>query len=167
MFFYWAFNGTPTWHAEQVSTGFGKYTGASLVANDGAATIAAQGTFGYLSFFWATYGTGTWHASTVAGDNSTFSVPSITANNNSANISAAGSGGRLMFYWNANGNPAWHSETVMPKVGSGLDNWCLARNRQVVPPARFRARCPLGEQDGLASRGTPGLGDRRTGGCGP
>jgi hypothetical protein len=110
--FIWAYNGTPAWHAEQVSTGFGTYTGASLAANDGAATIAAQGTHDYLTFFWAAYGTGTWHASSVAGTSSTFSVPSLSANDNSANISAAGPGGRLMFYWNANGNPAWHPETV-------------------------------------------------------
>ena len=86
--------------------------GASLVANGGAATIAAQGRLNSLTFFWATYGTGTWHAENVRGRFSTFSVPSITANDNSADISAAGNGGRLVFYWAVNGSNTWHPETV-------------------------------------------------------
>ena len=90
--FYWAVNGSPTWHAETVAGAGTAYSAPAIAVNSGAVTIAVAGAKNRLRFFWATNGSPTWHAETVAGPRTTYSAPSITANGNSANISAVGAG---------------------------------------------------------------------------
>jgi hypothetical protein len=110
--FYWAVNGTTTWHAETVAGPGSTFSAPSMTVNGNSVNIAAAGSLARLKFYWAVNGTSTWHPETVAGPGSTFSAPSMTVNGNSVNIAAAGSLARLKFYWAINGTSTWHPETV-------------------------------------------------------
>src|SRR5271166_810423 len=78
--FYWATNGTATWHAETVAGKNTTYSPPSIVTNGNGVNIVAMGPNNSLKFYWAINGTSTWHAETVAGKNTTYSAPSIDAN---------------------------------------------------------------------------------------
>ena len=67
--FYWAVNGTTTWHPETVA-GHATATAPSMAVNDNAVNISTVGTANQLKFFWAINGTATWHPETVAGSGS-------------------------------------------------------------------------------------------------
>jgi hypothetical protein len=55
--FYWARNGTPTWHAEQVG-GAGSSEAAPAIADTGnAVDIFAQDSYGSTGYYYAAYGT--------------------------------------------------------------------------------------------------------------
>src|SRR5271166_3812173 len=110
--FYWANNGTSTWHAETIAGAGTTYSAPAMTVNGNAVNIAAMGPDHRLKFYWAVNGTPTWHPETVAGTGSTYSAPAMTVDHNSVNISAVGPRNRLKFYWAVNGTPTWHPETV-------------------------------------------------------
>ena len=110
--FYWAVNGTATWHAETVAGAGTTYSAPSMTVNGNAVNISAEGPNHKLKFYWAVNGTATWHAETVAGAGTTYSAPSMTVNGNAVNIAAQGAKNRLKFYWAVNGTATWHAETV-------------------------------------------------------
>jgi hypothetical protein len=64
--FYWAENGSSTWHAETVAGARTTYSAPSVTANGNSANISAVGAGSRLKFYWAVNGTKTWHAETVA-----------------------------------------------------------------------------------------------------
>ncbi|MGO8957782.1 MAG: hypothetical protein ACLQFR_10485 [Streptosporangiaceae bacterium] len=68
--FYWAVNGTPTWHAETVAGAGTTFSAPSMTVNGNSVNIAAVGPKDRLKFYWAVNGTPTWHAETVAGPGS-------------------------------------------------------------------------------------------------
>ena len=68
--FFWATNGSPTWHAETVAGPRTTYSAPSITANGNSANISAVGAGQRLKFYWAVNGTPTWHAETVAGPGS-------------------------------------------------------------------------------------------------
>ena len=65
--FYWAVNGTATWHAETVAGTRTTYSAPSMTVNGNAVNISSVGAKNRLKFYWAVNGTATWHAETVAG----------------------------------------------------------------------------------------------------
>ena len=68
--FYWAVNGTATWHAETIAFVNSTFSAPSMTANHDAVNIAAVGAKNRLKFYWAVNGTTTWHPETVAGKGS-------------------------------------------------------------------------------------------------
>ncbi len=78
--FYWAVNGTATWHAETVAGAGTTYSAPSMTVNGNSVNISAEGPHHKLKFYWAVNGTATWHAETVAGAGTTYSAPSMTVN---------------------------------------------------------------------------------------
>jgi hypothetical protein len=68
--FYWAVNGTPTWHAETVAGGGSIFSAPSMTVNGNSVNISAVGAGNRLKFYWAVNGTPTWHPETVAGPGS-------------------------------------------------------------------------------------------------
>jgi len=152
--FYWAVNGTATWHPETVAGPFSTYSAPSMTVNGNSVNIAAEGPDHSLVFYWAVNGQSSWHAETVAGPGSAYSAPSMTVNGNSVNIAVQGPGHSLNFYWAVNGTATWHRETVdgsgstLPRRGSGRDartprraGWSATRRdcsrcRRTTPPAR-------------------------------
>jgi hypothetical protein len=69
LLFYWAINGTSTWHAEAIAS-TDNLSAPSMTANNGSVNIAIQGPGTSLRFYWAVNGTATWHPETVAGPGS-------------------------------------------------------------------------------------------------
>jgi hypothetical protein len=65
--FYWAFNGTATWHPETVAGVHSTYSAPSMTTNGNSVNISAVGFQDRLKFYWAVNGTATWHPETVAG----------------------------------------------------------------------------------------------------
>jgi hypothetical protein len=68
--FYWAVNGTSTWHAETVAGGGSTFSAPSMTVNGNSVNISAVGAGNRLKFYWAVNGTSTWHPETVAGPGS-------------------------------------------------------------------------------------------------
>jgi hypothetical protein len=68
--FYWAVNGTSTWHAETVAGAGSTWSAPSMTVNGNSVNISTVGTASQLKFFWAVNGTATWHPETVAGPGS-------------------------------------------------------------------------------------------------
>jgi hypothetical protein len=68
--FYWAVNGTTTWHPETVAGGNSTAAAPSMTVNGNGVNIGTVGTSNHLKFFWAINGTATWHPETVAGPGS-------------------------------------------------------------------------------------------------
>jgi hypothetical protein len=65
--FYWAVNGTPTWHPETVAGPRSTYSAPSMILDGSIVNITAVGARNSLKFHWAVNGTPTWHHETVAG----------------------------------------------------------------------------------------------------
>ena len=65
--FYWAVNGSPTWHAEKVAGAGTTFSAPSMTVNGNSVNIAAEGPNHSLRFYWAVNGSSTWHAEKVAG----------------------------------------------------------------------------------------------------
>jgi hypothetical protein len=63
--FYWAVNGTATWHPETVAGPGTTYSAPSMIQNGNSVNITAQGPAATLRFYWAVNGTATWHPETV------------------------------------------------------------------------------------------------------
>ena len=68
--FYWATNGTATWHPETVAVKNTTYSSPSITHDGNSVIIAAEGPNHSLKFYWAINGTSTWHAETVAAAHS-------------------------------------------------------------------------------------------------
>jgi len=68
--FYWAINGTSTWHPETVAGAGSTFSAPSMTVNGNAVNISAVGAGNRLKFYWAINGTATWHPETVAGPGS-------------------------------------------------------------------------------------------------
>jgi hypothetical protein len=114
LWFYWAADGTSTWHAEQVAgPGIVSVHGAPAITDSGGATeIAAATPDGGLDFWWAADGTSTWHYELVAGPTAATSAPAMTVTGDGVEIAAAGPDASLWFYWAYNGTSTWHTEQV-------------------------------------------------------
>jgi hypothetical protein len=65
--FYWAVNGTATWHPETVAGVGSTFSAPSMTVNHNSVNISAVGPRNRLKFYWAVNGTPTWHPETVAG----------------------------------------------------------------------------------------------------
>ena len=63
--FYWAANGSGTWHPEQVAESAAD-SPPSMTPDGSDANIAAAGAKGSLDFYWATSGNATWNPEQVA-----------------------------------------------------------------------------------------------------
>jgi len=70
LLFYWAANGSSTWHRETVASSVNNSTAPSITANGNAANIADITPAGDLEFYWAADGTTTWSAEPVPGNGS-------------------------------------------------------------------------------------------------
>jgi hypothetical protein len=68
--FYWAVNGSATWHPETVAGVASVFSAPSMTVNHNSVNISAVGPRNRLKFFWAVNGSATWHPETVAGINS-------------------------------------------------------------------------------------------------
>ena len=64
--FFWAVNGSSTWHPETVAGNNTTYSAPSMITDGSDVNIAAVGAGNSLRFFWAVNGTNTWHPETVA-----------------------------------------------------------------------------------------------------
>ena len=64
--FFWAVNGSSTWHPQTVAGVNTTYSAPSMTTNGNDVNIAAVGAGNSLRFFWAVNGTNTWHPETVA-----------------------------------------------------------------------------------------------------
>jgi hypothetical protein len=64
--FFWAVNGSSTWHPETVAGVNTTYSAPSMITNGNSVNIAAVGASHRLRFFWAVNGTNSWHPETVA-----------------------------------------------------------------------------------------------------
>lgn len=64
--FYWAVNGTTTWHSETVAGAGSAFSAPSMILNGNAASITSAGAKGRLKYYWAINGTTAWHAEQVA-----------------------------------------------------------------------------------------------------
>jgi hypothetical protein len=64
--FFWAVNGSATWHRETVAGANTTYSAPSMITDGSSVNIAAVGAGNSLRFFWAVNGTNTWHPETVA-----------------------------------------------------------------------------------------------------
>src|SRR5215472_244489 len=107
--FYWARNGTATWHAETVAGPGSAFSAPSIAETSAGVNIAVRGPHNSLKFYWALNGTATWHAETVAGRGTTFSAPSIAVTSAGANIAVQGPHNSLKFYWVLTGHGNWHA----------------------------------------------------------
>ena len=65
--FYWAANGTTTWHAETVAGAGTTFSAPSVAETSSSVNIAAEGPDHDLEFYFAANGSTTWHAQKVAG----------------------------------------------------------------------------------------------------
>ena len=68
--FYWAVNGTSTWHPETIAGAGSTFSAPSMIVNHNSVNISLVGAQDRLKFYWAVNGTPTWHAETVAGKGS-------------------------------------------------------------------------------------------------
>jgi hypothetical protein len=66
LLFYWAANGSSTWHTETVAGPGSTFdVTPSIVVNGNTVNIAAVGPHSSLRFYWAFNGTATWHTENV------------------------------------------------------------------------------------------------------
>jgi hypothetical protein len=64
--FYWAVNGSTTWHPETVAGAGTTFSAPSMTVNGNSVNIAAVGSKDRLKFYWAVNGSATWHPEQVA-----------------------------------------------------------------------------------------------------
>ncbi|MGH3398209.1 MAG: hypothetical protein ACRDPO_26325, partial [Streptosporangiaceae bacterium] len=69
--FYWATNGSHTWHAEKVAGAGTTFSAPSMTVDGNNVNIAAEGPHHSLRFWWAVNGSHTWHAEKIAGAGTT------------------------------------------------------------------------------------------------
>jgi len=67
--FYWAVNGTSTWHPDTVAGANTTYSAPAMAVNGNSVNIVAMGPRHRLRFYWAVNGNSTWHTETIAGVN--------------------------------------------------------------------------------------------------
>jgi hypothetical protein len=72
LYFYWATNGTSTWHKELVAGAGSTFSAPSLGLNSQGTAIATAGPNNSLDFYRATSNASTWRPEVVAGAGSTF-----------------------------------------------------------------------------------------------
>ncbi len=102
MEFYWAVNGTTTWHAERLP---GPSEGTPAITTDaGGVSVVAGTLFGGLGVATTSNGTGTWQWTQVAPNSDALLNPVVTMNDGIENIAAFDGGEDLVFYWDDGGN---------------------------------------------------------------
>ena len=67
LLFFWAVNGTATWHKQTVAGTGTAFSAPSMVPDGKDVSIAVEGANHRLLFFWKVNGSATWHKETVAG----------------------------------------------------------------------------------------------------
>jgi hypothetical protein len=114
MMFYWALNGSATWHPEQLP---GLTGGAPAITTYPLGVhVVTRGWFGQMADQFTSTGTGIWSLASVGpgGLNSpagTMSNPAVTMNDDIENIAAIDYTGNLDFYWQ-DGAGVYHQEVV-------------------------------------------------------
>jgi hypothetical protein len=111
--FYWAANGSTTWHAQTVATGI--YSDPAIAVTSSGVNITAEGPNNSLMFYWAANGGvwPVWHAETVAGPGTiSYFGPSIAETSTGVDITAEGPSNALMLYSAANGSGTFTAQTV-------------------------------------------------------
>lgn len=66
--FYWAADGSATWHTETVAGAGSTFSTPSMAVNGNVVNIAAEGPDNTLRLFWAADGTSDWHTEGVPGN---------------------------------------------------------------------------------------------------
>ena len=87
--FYWAMNGTSTWHPETVAGAATTYSAPTVIGNGGRADVVAEGPGNVLDFYWQTNGSPIWNPETVP-DTSVASAPAITPDGIGVKVVAQG-----------------------------------------------------------------------------
>jgi hypothetical protein len=64
--FYWAVNGTPTWHPETIAHAGTTFSAPAMNVDGNNVNITVAGHDDSLKFYWAVNGTPTWHPEQVA-----------------------------------------------------------------------------------------------------
>ena len=64
--FYWAVNGSPTWHAETIAHAGTTFSAPAMNVDGNNVNITVAGHDDSLKFYWAVNGTPTWHPEQVA-----------------------------------------------------------------------------------------------------
>jgi hypothetical protein len=130
LLFYWAFNGSGSWHTETVGGDLSAAQGPSLTLDGNTFYIAVVHSFGELNVWYDTIGTGTWHQVVLAQDQDVWGyAPAITADGSNINISAVGQNGDIYFYWGS--LATWHEETVADS-GNGDSGTSIAVSGNAV-----------------------------------
>ena len=107
--FYWAVNGSPTWHPEPLP---GFDTGAPAIATyPGGVHVVNTTLLRPVGDESAVNGTGNWQWTPVSGVEHTASYAAVTANDGVENIAFIGGDGNLYFYWQAD-DGFWVRELV-------------------------------------------------------
>ena len=88
--FFWAADGTSTWHPEQVA-GPGTMQGTpAMVAGNYTMEIAVTATDGSLRYYWSRDGTSTWHGAQIAPPGSVSASPAMTRASGGTEIAVTG-----------------------------------------------------------------------------
>ncbi|HEY6481840.1 MAG TPA: hypothetical protein VIZ00_17515, partial [Streptosporangiaceae bacterium] len=111
--FYWALNGTSTWHSEEVTGAISRGTTDMTAFSGKPAGVHVVGTtyFSGLESFTNINGSGTWQASAGSTVAVAAGEASVTENGGSENIAFTDIGGNLDFLW-ADGSGQFHQELV-------------------------------------------------------
>ena len=112
LLFYWAVNGTSTWHTVTVAGAGTTFSAPSMAVDGGSVIIAAQGPNNSLMFYWTFDPASSWNPEPVAGAATTFSAPSVATDNHSVDIVAQGPGGTMYSYYAVNGSSTWATQLV-------------------------------------------------------
>jgi hypothetical protein len=107
--FYWAVNGSTTWHPELLP---GFDAGAPAIATyPGGVHVVNTTFFASVGDESAVNGTGNWQWTQVSGVEHTASYAAVTTNDGIENVTFIGGDGNLYFYWQAD-DGFWVRELV-------------------------------------------------------
>jgi len=112
LWFYWNFDGIPTWGSDQIVGPGLAYGTPAIVADDYSTEVAYIAPDASLWFFWVINGTTAWHEEEVSGPGTVWGGVAMTHSYGGIQIAAPGPGGSLMFFWAADGTATWHPEQV-------------------------------------------------------
>ena len=90
LMFFWAVDGTNTWHPEQVAGPGTMQGGPAMVAGNYTEEIAVTATDGSLRYYWSWDGTPTWYGAQIAPPRTASSPPAMTRFNGGTEIAVAG-----------------------------------------------------------------------------
>jgi hypothetical protein len=112
LLFYWATNGTATWHTETIAGAGSTFSAPSMAVNGNTVNVAALGPHNTLTFYWAFDGTATWHPETVAGGVNRSSTPSMAVDGNTFYVTASRGFGELWVWTKVIGVGAWQGQVI-------------------------------------------------------